>query len=126
MSKPHSTTPSTAGKPPKPAKTYPDFPLTAHPAGYWCKKIRGKIHYFGPWADPDAALAKYPAEKDDLHAGRKPRPDPEAVTVKDAANAILNAKQALVGAGELSPRTWDDYKLICDLVLGSHNTAWLM
>ena len=41
----------------KPAKPYPEFPLTAHPAGYWCKKIRGKIHYFGPWDDPDRRAA---------------------------------------------------------------------
>jgi integrase len=82
--------------------------------GQWCKKIRGKIHYFGPWADPDGALAKYLAEKDDLHAGRTPRPDPNALTVKDAANAFLNAKQALVDAGELSPRTWAEYRAMAD------------
>jgi hypothetical protein len=39
MSQQHFTTPCPTGKPPKP---YPEFPLTAHPAGYWCKKIRGK------------------------------------------------------------------------------------
>jgi hypothetical protein len=33
------------------------FPLTAHPNGQWCKKIRGKVHFFGVWLDPDAALA---------------------------------------------------------------------
>ena len=48
------------------------------------------MHYFGPWADPDGALAKYLEQKDALHAGRKPRPDPAAVTVKDVANAFLN------------------------------------
>jgi hypothetical protein len=47
------------GKPPKPSKPYPEFPLTALPLGYWCKKIRGKIHYFGPGDDPDGALRKY-------------------------------------------------------------------
>jgi hypothetical protein len=33
-----------------PPKPYPEFPLTAHPNGQWCKKIRGK----GPIStDPD-------------------------------------------------------------------------
>jgi integrase len=83
--------------------------LTAHPAGYWCKKIRGKLHYFGPWSDPDAALAKYLEQKDDLHAGRTPRADPAALTVKGVANAFLNAKREALEAGGLSPRTWADW-----------------
>src|SRR5262249_5020104 len=94
-----------------------EFPLTAHPAGYWCKKIRGKIHYFGPWNDPDGALAKYLEQKDALHAGRLPRPDPAGITIKDVVNDFLNAKLALKDAGELVPRTWRDYKEICDLVV---------
>lgn len=114
MSESHST-PATAQS--KPAKPYPEFPLFAHAAGVWAKKIRGKLHYFGPWSDPDGALKKYLAEKDALHAGRKPRPETEGMTVKDLANDFLNAKQALVDAGELSPRTWADYKQVCDLVV---------
>src|SRR5262249_9406124 len=98
----------------KPAKPYPEFPLFPHATGRWAKKIRGKMHYFGPWSDPDAALAKYLEQKDALHAGRKPRADLEALTVKEAANAFLNAKQALVDAGELSPRTWAGYKIAAD------------
>src|SRR4026207_1851523 len=90
----------------KPAKPYPEFPLTAHPVGYWCKKIRGKIHSFGPWDDPDGALAKYLEQKDTLHAGRKPRPDTEALTVKELANRFLKPKQAPVAVGALAPRTW--------------------
>jgi integrase len=117
MSEPNSTVPAPSDKPAKPSKPYAEFPLTAHPAGYWCKKIRGKIRYFGPWNDPDAALKKYLEEKDALHAGRKPRPDPVGVTVKDVCNDLLNAKQALLDTGELSPRTWADYKEICDLVV---------
>jgi integrase len=56
-------------------------------------------------------------QKDALHAGRKPRPDTEATTTKDVANAFLNDKQALVDAGELSPRTWAEYKATADLIV---------
>src|SRR5438874_545402 len=90
----------------KPNKPYPDFPLFAHDNGCWAKKIRGRLHYFGPWADPDAALAKYLAEKDDLHAGRSPRPDPSAQTVKDLCNSFLNHKRTRVEGGELTELTW--------------------
>jgi integrase len=114
MSETHSTAPATSGKP---AKPHPDFPLFPHAAGVWAKKIRGKLHYFGPWADPDGALAKYLAEKDDLHAGRKPRKSTDGLTVKELVNGFLNAKQAQVDVGELSPLTWNDYKRTCDLLV---------
>lgn len=114
MSKPHSTGTPASGKPSKP---YPDFPLFPHAAGVWAKKIRGKMHYFGPWSDPDGALAKYLEQKDALHAGRKQRADPNALVVKDLSNAFLNHKTALVKTGELSPRTWEDYKVASDAVV---------
>jgi integrase len=113
MSENNSTTTPDSGKTAKPNKPYADFPLTAHPAGVWCKKIRGKLHYFGKWDDPDVALTEYLRVKDDLHAGREPRPDPSAVTVKDLCNQFLGAKQERVDVGELSPRTWQSYKLAC-------------
>jgi integrase len=103
----------------KPSKPYPEYPLTAHPAGYWCKKIRGKLHYFGPWEDPDGALAEYNRQKEDLHAGRKPREATEGTTVKELCNRFLNAKQALVNTGELSPQTWDDYKRATDEIIST-------
>jgi hypothetical protein len=83
----------------------------------WAKKTRGKLHYFGPWDDPDEALAKYLEQKDDLHAGRTPRPDPEALTVKDGCNAFLNHKRDKTDAGELSVRTWARYKEVTDLLV---------
>jgi len=43
----------------RPAEPYPEFPLTAHPTGRWCEKIRGRIHYFGSRDDTNAALSKY-------------------------------------------------------------------
>src|SRR5262245_9603249 len=101
----------------KPSKPYDDFPLFAHANGCWVKKIRGKLHYFGIWADPDGALKKYLEEKDDLLAGRKPRLDPAPLTIKDLCNHYLNAKQVRVQSGELSPRTWEGYKESCDAVV---------
>src|SRR5262249_48882366 len=116
MSNTHSTRPALSAKP---AKPYPEFPLTPHPTGCWCKKIRGKLHYFGTWDDPDGALKKYLEQRDALHAGRKPREETDGVTVKTLANAFLNAKQALVDSGELSPRAWQDYKAACDLAVAA-------
>jgi len=89
--------------PVKPSKPYADFPLFPHATGQWAKKIKGRTIYFGPWADPDGALTKYLADKDALHAGRKPRPDPEGVTVKDTVNAFLNHKTS--GACSSTPST---------------------
>jgi integrase len=117
MSESDFTTTADAGKPVKPKKPNPDFPLFPHAAGVWAKKIRGKMHYFGPWSDPDGALTKYLAEKDALHAGRKPREDTEGVTVKELCNQFHNAKLALVESGELTNRSWQDYKAAGDLVV---------
>jgi integrase len=111
MSEVNSTPPAPSCKP---AKPYPEYPLTPHPSRQWCKKIRGRIVYFGKWEDPDGALKKYLEQKDALHAGRKPRANLDTFTVKDAANEFLNAKQDLVNAGELSPRTFAGYKIAAD------------
>jgi integrase len=83
----------------------------------WAKKIRGKMHYFGKWDDPDGALKKYEAEKDALHAGRKPRVNTDGYTVKALCNDFLNAKQALVDSGELTQRSWDNYESACKPVV---------
>jgi integrase len=114
MSDVDSSTPARSGKPAKPHENFPLFP---HASGQWAKKIRGRLVYFGVWADPDGALKKYNEQKDALHAGRTPRPDPEVVTVKDVVNAFLNHKRAKVETGELSQRTWDGYKEIADLMV---------
>jgi integrase len=117
MPESHSTPAGPDGKPAKPEKPYPEFPLFPHAAGVWAKKIRGKLHYFGPWDDWKAALDSYEKQKDDLHAGRAPRHDAGAATVKNAVNVFLNHKQALLDAGELSPRSWDDYKATTDILI---------
>src|SRR5262245_61621459 len=90
----------------KPDKPYPEFPLFPHATKRWAKKVKGRMYYFGTWADPDGALAKYLAQKDDLYAGRKPRPQVEGFTVRDLCNQFLNSKRHLVDTRELKQRTF--------------------
>ena len=49
------------------------FPLTLHKTGQFCKKIKGKIYYFG--TNKKNALERYLEQATDLHAGRSPKPD---------------------------------------------------
>jgi integrase len=123
MSEVHPTTPAPSGKPAKPR---PDFPLFPHAAGVWAKKIRGKLYYFGPWSDPEGALKNYEQQAEALHAGRTPRPDPAAATVKDCCNEFIDAKEAQMNNGELSPRTFDGYKTACEFLLAQAGKGRLM
>ncbi|MCH7688573.1 MAG: tyrosine-type recombinase/integrase [Planctomycetes bacterium] len=104
-------------------KPYPDFPLTAHPSGKWCKSIRGKLFYFGNWARREKgklvrvpedgwqeALDEYKEQAEALHAGRTPRPNSDELTVADLCNRFLTSKQRLLDNGEIVPRTFQGYK----------------
>ncbi|MSU78910.1 MAG: hypothetical protein EXS16_12545 [Gemmataceae bacterium] len=115
MTKVHSTPVRTNRNTDKPKKPHPDFPLTCHPTGRWCKKVRGKLHYFGKaiadnGASAQTALELWLEQKDDLLAGRVPRPKGESgPTLRNLANRFLTAKKRLVDSGELSPHTWKAY-----------------
>jgi integrase len=126
MSEEHPTAHTPSAKAARPSKPYPDFPLFPHATRRWAKKIRGRLHYFGPWDDPDGALKRYLEQKDALHAGRKARPDADAVTVKDVANAFLNAKRALLESGELSPHTFANYKRAAETLVKHAGKARLV
>jgi integrase len=100
----------------KPAKPHPDFPLFPHATRRWAKKVRGKLHYFGPWSDPQAALAKWLGQKDDLLAGRVPRVAGEGLTVRELLNRFLTAKQHLVDTREITQRHWYDLHGTCERI----------
>ncbi len=102
-----------SNKPTKPAKPHPGFPLTPHATGRWCKKIRGRMYYFGTWDDPDGALEEWLAAKDDLLAGRTPAVQRGKLLLKGLCNYFLTSKQAAVEAGELRRRTFVDYHDAC-------------
>ncbi len=105
---------SKSSKPSRPDKPYPDFPLYPHATRRWAKKIRGTTHYFGPWEDHEGSLKKYLAQRDDLHAGRTPRPTSEAgPTLFDVSKTFIAAKEQQLNSGELSIRTFDDYYTAC-------------
>jgi integrase len=117
----------------KPPKPYKDFPLSPHNSGKWQKKILGRIYYFGRWGrvhngkmqrvDNDGwkeALVSYEAQRDDLYAGRVPTHDDgnnDRLVMKDVANRFLTEKKRLLDSGELSIRTFDEYKETCDRLI---------
>ncbi len=104
----------------KPDKPYAGFPLFPHATGRWAKKIRGKLHYFGKWDDPQAALDRFNREWPYLSEGRTPPPsDTRAgVTVRDLVNAFLTSKASKLNAGELTERTFRDYFRSCEMLIG--------
>src|SRR5262245_37772639 len=62
----------------------------------WCKKIRGKFHYFGHVADDSdgqKALATWLPQRDDLLAGRTlKKPSAEGVNVWELCQRFLTFK----------------------------------
>lgn len=88
--------------------------LTPHPSGSWCKKINGKLHYFGPINNPDLALRRYLAH---ATASLDDRPTPEVVekstvTLNHAMNKFLTERRAAVESGELSAGQFARYRSI--------------
>jgi integrase len=114
----------------KPDKPYDGYPLFAHLTKRWAKKIRGKLHYFGPWSDPMAALNKYLEQKDDLHAGRKPREpgseEADGPTLQDLANRFLTTKIHKRDAREITSRTFAEYKATCERVIQAFGLTRLL
>jgi len=105
--------------PSKPPKPYPEFPLFPHATGRWAKKVRGKLHYFGKWNDPEGALQRYLDQKDALHAGVTPADTSERLTVYILCGRFLTTKKNLLETGELSARSFDDYTATCKRLIKS-------
>lgn len=95
------------------SKPYPEFPLSRHSTGQWCKKIGGKIHYFGKgtWQE---ALERYKKEHESIRIGERVTSSP---TIADLCNQFLQAKETAKEHGELTLRTWNDYHAMCARVV---------
>jgi integrase len=106
----------------KPDKPYKEFPLFAHQCGQWVKKIRGKLWYFGVWAEPIEALDRYKREIDDIQAGRDPRrmvasTDDTNCQLVDLVNTFLSSKKNLVDSGRLSNKMFSQYRDACKVLI---------
>jgi integrase len=94
----------------KTEKPYAEFPLQKHSSGQWCKKIAGKLYYFGSgtWQE---ALERFQKEHDSIRLGKRLIDTP---TVGDLVNEFLEAKKTAQESGELATRTFNDYHAICE------------
>lgn len=128
-------------KTPKPPKPYRDFPLSPHASGAWCKRIRGKLHYFSRWGKrvdgqmvvlPDGgnwrqALELYQAQCDDLFAGRTPRRTTAGgLSVAELGDRYLTSKLRKLEAGELSQRSFQEAREFTDRVVAAFGRTRLV
>jgi integrase len=90
-------------------RKHPDFPLTVAPCGSWCKKVRGRTHYFGPLRDPKAAREAWLEEKDYLLAGMEPPAIAAGTTVEELFDMFLKDCRERVEQGEMSKQTVTGY-----------------
>lgn len=75
------------------------FPVKPRADGRFQKRIRGRLHYFGDGsADRSKALAEYNAVKDDLYAGRVPKPAAGTYSLGAIAEMFLADKEGEVSA----------------------------
>lgn len=100
----------------RPQKPYPDFPLTVHPNGQWCKVVKTKVYYFGSWrADPrgETALKEWLTRKDGIYAGLDHLAQLDAtaagMSVGELFRKYLMRRSRDVEGGRLSPETFRDY-----------------
>jgi len=82
--------------------------LTLHPTGQYCKKINGKIHYFG--TNKKQALERYLEQATYLHGGQDliQTASNGNMTLKQLCDFYLRYQHSKVLADELTPRHHND------------------
>jgi len=88
------------------------FPLTLHPTGQFCKKIKGKLYYFG--SDKQKALQNYLEQAAALHSGKslKLNSASNKISLKTLCNLYLENQESRVTAGEIKLRQLHDQTLL--------------
>ena len=119
----HSTR---AGDPPKTRKSHrTSNTLTLRTSdGRWCKHykdVSGTWKWFYFRGTEQEALDEWNRVKPDLLAGREPDAAPSdpdvGCTVARLTNAFLHHKKQILDSHELSPRTWQGYEAVGNLLV---------
>ena len=81
------------------------FPLTLHPTGQYCKKIKGKMYYFG--SDKKEALQKYLDQAAYLHGCQTilEKPTSDNMTLKQLCDMYLKYQYLKLRANALTATT---------------------
>ena len=92
------------------------YPLTLHPTGQFCKKIKGKLYYFG--TDRKAALERYLEQTAYLHIGRGAKPKlTSSLSLKALCNLYLDHQESRSDVGKIKSRqVYDQTLLLRDFV----------
>lgn len=88
------------------------FPLTLHPTGQYCKKIRGKLYYFG--IDQQKALQHYLEQASYLHSGRATELalSNNNFSLRTLCNLYLDHQESRADIGEIKSLQVHDQTLI--------------
>ncbi|MGE3803395.1 MAG: tyrosine-type recombinase/integrase [Gemmataceae bacterium] len=98
-----------------------EYPLWPNPCGYWCKKIGGKVRYFGAWkrgVTAEAAEQMYAERRQALEDGLTPdvdKPD-GGIRLKDLLNKYRQHKKTRWQDGDISERTFQGAEDACVFV----------
>ena len=88
------------------------FPLTLHKTGQFCKKIKGKIYYFG--TDKKLAMQRYLEDAVILHSGKAAvrQTDKNNISIKYLCNLYLGHQQSRASIGQIKLRHIYDQTLL--------------
>ena len=93
------------------------FPLTLHPTQQYCKKIKGKLYYFG--TNKKQALQRYLEDAAILHSGKvvTRQSDKESISIKYLCNLYLEQQEYRVSVDQIKMRqVYDQTLLLRDFV----------
>ncbi len=84
------------------------FLLTLHPTGQYCKKIKGKMYYFG--TDKKQTLERYLDQATYIHGGRNliQKASNGHMTLKELCDLYLQYQHSKVPANDLTPKHHND------------------